>query len=166
MSDDAGTMFYKVEVDSTPITPSPDGSGDATNPHFYGNANITQLVTADYSNPVYVFSTERCDGPEFYNGTSSRVVGSAIVGLGDGPFNFSVDPNTVSISARDFVRFKPDGDGSIYVTLGIVTWDAIGTAEIDSWGDWILTTDVSPDPSGPDSSDEFPKWTQTIGGSH
>lgn len=64
------------------------------------------------------------------------------------------------VSARDFVRFQPDG--GIWVTLGIITWDTVGTAEQDFWGNWSITTDVSPDPSGPDSSDEFPRWTQSI----
>jgi len=155
-----GDMYYTVEVDSTPITPSP--SGDATNPHFYGDAGITQLITADYSNPLYVIPDPELDGPEFYF-TLSRVTGSGVLGLDDGPFDIWTTPNIVSITATDYVRFKPDGSNSIYVTLGIVTWDAVGIAEQDFWGNWTITTDESPDPSGPDNSDTFPVWTKIVG---
>jgi hypothetical protein len=141
---DNGSMFYKVNVNSK----------------YNGNANFTQLITADYSNPVYIFSVEECDGTEFYNDPSTRIIGSGIIGLGDGPSDTWVTPNIVNLSARDFVRFQPDG--GIYVTLGIVTWDTVGTAEQSFLGNWSITTDTTPDPSGPDSSDAFPVWTQSI----
>ena len=92
-----------------------------------------------------------------------RVVGSGPVTLVDGPSEIWDSPNIVNISAQDFIRFQPDGNNSIWVTLGIVTWDAVGTAEQStSGGGWDLTTDVSPDPSGPDNSDTFPIWTSTF----
>ena len=50
-----------------------------------------------------------------------------------------------------------------WVTLGIVTWDAVGTAEQGLGLGWTLTTDEHPDPTGPDNSDAFPVWTQSIG---
>jgi uncharacterized Zn-binding protein involved in type VI secretion len=143
-----GCMNYSVEVDTT--------NG------FYGNANITQLVTADYSNPIFVFSTEECDGSEFYNPTSARIFSSTPVIFSDGPSDIWDSPNIINISARDFVRFQPDGVNSIWVTLGIVTWDAVGIAEQDTFGNWSLTSGVSSDPSGPANSTEFPTWTQTV----
>jgi hypothetical protein len=144
-----GSMYYQVKAH----TKSP----------FYGNVNMTQLIRADYSDPVYDFSVERCDGSEFYNDPSARVTSAGgVTGIADGPGETWLTPNIVNLSARDFVRFQPDGDGSIYVTLGIVTWDTVGTAEQSFLGNWSITTDTTPDPSGPDSSDEFPVWTQSI----
>jgi hypothetical protein len=139
-----GSMFYEVNVNSK----------------YNGNANFTQLITADYSNPAYIFSVETCDGTEFYNDPSTRIIGSGIIGLDDGPSDTWVTPDIVNLSARDFVRFQPDG--GIYVTLGIVTWDTVGTAEQSFSGNWSITTDTTPDPSGPDSSDVFPVWTQSV----
>jgi hypothetical protein len=141
-----GSMFYEVNVNST----------------FSGNANFTQLITADYSDPIYIFSVPECDGTEFYNDPSTRIINSGTIGLDDGPSDTWVTPNIVNLSCSDFVRFQPDGANSIYVTLGIVTWDTVGTAEQSLSGYWSITTDTTPDPSGPDSSDTFPVWTQII----
>jgi len=101
---------------------------------YYGNANITQLVTLGYSNPLYDFSDERCDGTGSYNVTPtiifSNSTNSSPLHLDDGPYLIWEDPNTVSISARDFVQFCPQG--GIPVTLGIVNWNANATARQDS----------------------------------
>ena len=152
-----GYMNYRVQVYSTP---------HGSSPQFFGNANMTQLVTAHYSNPYYNFSDERCDGPEFYNQSHTRVIYDGSVFLNDVPSSIWTTPNIIDISCRDFVRFQPDSSESIWVTLGIVTWNAIGIVEQDFWGNWSLTSDVSPDPSGPDISDEFPVWTTAMGGMH
>ena len=150
-----GTMRYSVEVDSKPAGTHPFDN------QFYGNVGITQLITADYSNPVLIFSDERCDGSEFYS-PPIRIIHSCLPGLNDGPSDIWTTPNIVNLSCRDFIRFKPDGDDSIWVTLGIVTWDTVGTAEQDFWGNWTKTTDVTPAPSGPDRLDTFPIWTQSV----
>jgi hypothetical protein len=149
-----GSMTYHAEVDSTPVN---------SNPQFNGLADITQLVTLDYSDPYYICSGY-CDGTRFYQATGhSAVAGSGPVNLIDGPSEIWDSPNIVNISAQDFILFQPYGNNSIWVTLGIVTWDAVGTAEQASTNvSWTLTTDVSPDPSGPDNSDTFPVWTQSI----
>jgi hypothetical protein len=80
--------------------------------------------------------------------------------LADGPYEIWEDPNTVSISARDFVQFCPGG-GGIYVTLGIATWNASATArQYSMYGDWFIQNPTISGPIGPDTSDAFPLWTQ------
>ena len=81
--------------------------------------------------------------------------------MDDGPNSKWVSPNIVSLSARDFIRFKPDG--GIFVTLGIVSWDTVGVAT-DLFGVWSITTDATTGPNGPDNSDEFPVWFVNQGG--
>ena len=135
-----------------------------------GSIGITQLITANYSNPFYVFSNERCDGLEYYSGptpvsgsTNSDVV-TGVVGLGDGPWSIWADPNRVSLSCRDFVRFAPNG--GIPVTLGILQWHTVGLAQRFAGG-WIILEDHdTPDPTGPDKSDEFPRWMINQGDMH
>jgi hypothetical protein len=89
---------------------------------------------------------------------------NALLSLDDGPSSIWTTPNIVSLSARDFARFQPDG--GIPVTLGIVTWETVGVAEQDFWGNWTKTADSTTGPNGPDTSDEFPVWTKNQGGMH
>jgi hypothetical protein len=148
-----GTMRFTIDINSK----------------YGGVIGLTQIITANYSNPLYIFSVERCDGAEFYDGpwtVTARTDSSAksgLTGMNDGPSDTWVDPNIVNLSARDFVRFQPSG--GIYVTLGITTWDTVGIAH-DAFGVWSITTDATTGPNGPDSSDEFPVWTQNQGGMH
>jgi hypothetical protein len=150
-----GTMRFTVDIRS----------------RYDGALGLTQLITADYSNPVYVFSDERCDGGEWYSGPSgvhggNYSVPNGAVGFGDGPSDIWVTPNIVSLSCRDFVRFQPVG--GIPVTLGILTWETVGVAEtlLIPSSDWNITEDATTGPNGPDGSDEFPVWTVNQGGMH
>jgi hypothetical protein len=141
-----GVMFYFVGVHSK----------------FYGNFDIIQLITAHYSNPVANFSDERLDGSGVYasGGIAYDNGNFNTAGLNDGPSMIWEDPNTVSISARDFVQFCPDG--GISVTLGIVTWNASATArQYSMFGDWFIQNPTISGPTGPNASDEFPVWTNT-----
>jgi hypothetical protein len=153
-----------------------DGSGDGTMrftvdiwSRYNGEIGLTQLITADYSNPLYVFSDERCDRGEWYSGPNSvhggnYSVPNGFVDCDDGPSDIWVTPNIVSLSCRDFARFQPDG--GIPVTLGIVTWETVGVAEtlLIPSSDWRITEDETTGPDGPDGSDEFPRWTINQGG--
>jgi hypothetical protein len=57
--------------------------------------------------------------------------------------------------SQDYIRFKPAGSGSIYVTLGIVKWNAHGQYnQILGW-----EHNDTPAPSAPDGSETFPFWT-------
>jgi len=150
------------------------GNGDMkfyvnVNSKFDGQVGLTQLITANYPNPLYNFSDERCDGIEFYdgprpvNGRPNPNIVCGFVSMDDGPFSIWVSPNWVDLSSQDFVRFQPGG--GIYVTLGIVTWDTVGTAQTFG-GDWSITDDATSGPNCPDGSDEFPLWTVNQGGMH
>jgi hypothetical protein len=161
-----------------------DGSGNGTMnftincwSKYSGQFGITQLITANYSNPLYIFSVERCDGSEYYADLSVVIPRSrtniitgaqfpnAFITLDDGPNSIWLSPNIVNLSVRDFARFQPDG--GIPVTLGIVTWETVGTAERTFLGDdWNITTDSTTGPNGPDHSDEFPIWKKHQGGMH
>ncbi len=69
----------------------------------------------------------------------------------------------MSLSARDFIRFQPDGANSIWVTLGIIHWYTVGTAEQDLLGNWSITSDATTTPpAGPNSSDELPVWRYIV----
>jgi hypothetical protein len=147
-SDGTGDLSYTVQVQSKRA--------------FTGNCNITQLITADYSYIGFQFSDERADGGAFYNETPARVIRTGSTGLSDGPWERWVQPNLVSLSARDFVRFLPDGTGSIWVTLGITRWETVGIAEQDIWTNWSITEDATTGPDALDTSDEFPIWLETV----
>jgi hypothetical protein len=146
-----------------------DGSGDGSmrfyidiNSKYGGAIGLTQLITANYSNPTYMFSHERCDGSEFYDGPNavsarSDSGPSGFVAMNDGPQGYWLDPNIVSLSCRDFIRFQPSG--GIYVTLGIATWDTVGVAH-NLFGIWSIdsSSTATTGPDGPNNSDEFPVW--------
>jgi hypothetical protein len=73
--------------------------------------------------------------------------------LGGYPVNLC----SISDSFKDYIVFKPDGDGSIYVTLGRVFWSwSASTSKAN--GVWSSPTYQVNGPSAPDSSDEFPVW--------
>jgi hypothetical protein len=137
------------------------------NSKYPGAIGLTQLITANYPNPVYNFTEERCDGSEFYDGpnnvsaSSNPNIATGLVNLSDGPWSIWTSPNWVDLSCRDFVRFQPNG--GIWVTLGIVTWETVGIAQM-VFEDWYLTDSATSGPNGPDSSDEFPVWTINQGG--
>lgn len=153
-----------------------DESGEGTmrftvniNSKYPGDIGLTQLIIANYVNPAYNFSSERCDGSEFYSGPNGVVgrsnpdIPTGLVGLSDGPSSIWTSPNWVDLSCRDFVRFRPNG--GIWVTLGIATWETVGAAQT-ILGDWYITDDQTTGPDGPDDSDEFPIWTINQGGMH
>ncbi len=152
-----------------------DQSGDGemsfdvnVNSKIAGSIGLTQLITAHYSNPLYMFSDERCDGVEYYSGpiafsgSSNPDIPTGVVGLSDGPSSIWGDPNRISLSCRVVVRFAPGG--GIPVTLGIMRWHTEGVAQ--NAVVWIITEDDTPDPIGPDNSDDFPHWIINQGGMH
>jgi hypothetical protein len=148
-----GTMIFGININS----------------QFSGAFGLTQLITGDYSNPMYDFSTERCDGSEFYEGPKTlkgRQDPTFVcqdLHFTDGPSCFWGTPNVVNLSARDFLRFKPDG--GIWVTVAIWTWETVGCAEENMLYQWRRSIDLT---TGPNSSiigsDELPMWTSNQGG--
>jgi len=149
---DIGNMRFAIDISS----------------QFRGVAGLTQLIAADYAYPKYRFSAERCDGSEFYSTTNEITphkypIVSGVQPLDDAPSDIWCSPNIVNLSARDFVRFQPDG--GIWVTLGITTWKTVGIAQQPTLGFvWEKADDATIGPNGPDASDEFPVWTINQGG--
>ncbi len=73
----------------------------------------------------------------------------------------SQSPIEVKGQFQDYIRFTPNTSGSIYVTLGIVTWNLDGKIACQgSPPAWQLMINSTPDPVGPDSSDSFPAYTR------
>jgi hypothetical protein len=85
------------------------------------------------------------------------------LGFQDGPQNgtyFATSSVEVKGNFTDYIMFQPTNTpGSIYVTLGIVTWNIDGLITNTPAG-WTFVTTNTPDPVGPDNSDQFPFYTQ------
>jgi hypothetical protein len=156
---------------------------------FSGVANVVQLINASRSLANSYGGFQQTTGDQFWldNGDhyfesdfqlSSATVTpySNYISFLDQPgygLNFPADilnsgfgafpANLCSIndSFKDYFVFKPDGDGSIYVTLGRVTWSwSASTSYIN--GTWSSPTYQINGPSKPDDSNEFPMWPNTL----
>jgi hypothetical protein len=131
-----------------------------------GLGGLTQLFTADYSWPGPSFTERRADGGEWYHDGHQPVdinpgTSSIIIPFQDFPSNKGPIRNRLKAAFDVYVRFAPEGEDSIFVTLGIIRWNI--DAEID-WVDfpntWNYLKQSTPDPTGPDGSDEFPTWNK------
>jgi hypothetical protein len=137
---------------------------------FTGVANWTQLITRENNNyfcygplpcpPGTTEGRERLDGQEFYNDENTPIIPRGAVDPNprgtldfyDGPYVECFFNFTVRDSFRTFVRFKPDGQDSIWVTLGVVHWGWGATKS----GDTILNPTTDTPEFQP--TDEFPSW--------
>jgi hypothetical protein len=142
------------------------------NSAYDGRWAVTQKYKATYTQyPYWVkrdsSTSEAVDAAEFYHGNSFlyRVdfPQTHLVSLDDYPRCPSgMTGVTINIiSAEDYVRFKPgtaDGDGNIYVTLGVIRWNAFG----EYYRLQGLVSNLTPAATGPDSSYQFPWWTRII----
>jgi len=148
-----GEMAYVVEYDTTKK----------------GQGEITQTCQLSY-NPDpggYNFTDWRCDGSTNYVGLETIYPygqGRIDISLDDGPQNgttVSTAPIEVKGQFMDYIMFQPDYANSIFVTLGIVTWNLDGKiAYQGNPASWQFVITNSPDPVGPDNSDTFPQFTQ------
>jgi hypothetical protein len=148
-----GEMVYTVECDTS----------------ISGLGEITQTCQLSYNPNLggFNFPDWRCDGAENYAGPAGITAQSIPVlypALDDGPQNATIIPHSpVEVKGNyiDYIRFNPNTPGSIYVTLGTVTWNIDGKiAYQGSPPSWQLVIDSTPDPVGPDDSDQFPFYTQ------
>ena len=113
--------------------------------------------------PGHFWSGAGClDGSEFYDPAAEYQIADAnshTVKLDDSPgVTIGSFSGELTISAVDYIRFKPGlaaDDGNIYVTLGIVNWNAHGR-----YNDWTstMTANEPPAATGPDNSNNFPEW--------
>ncbi|MGP8201319.1 MAG: hypothetical protein ACLQU4_17650 [Limisphaerales bacterium] len=135
---------------------------------FSGLGMITQTCQLAY-NPDpggFNFPDWRLDGATNYDGPTNIFATSTYVfypEFDDGPQNgttFSTSSIEVKGSFTDYIMFQPTNTaGSIYVTLGIVTWNMDGLITNAAAG-WTFVTTNSPDPVGPNNADQFPFYTQ------
>ena len=148
-----GVMAYTVEYDTD----------------VNGLGEITQTCQLSYSPDPggFNFSDWRLDGSINYEGPQGVIpnTGSIDIGLNDGPQNgtyASQSPIEVKGNFTDYIMFQPTSTaGSIYVTLGIVTWNLDGKiAYQGSPPSWQFVITNTPDPVGPNNSDAFPFYTQ------
>lgn len=133
-----------------------------------GLGMITQTCQLSY-NPDsggFNFSDWRLDGSTNYDGPTNIPATTTYVffpTFDDGPNNstsFSTSSIEVKGKFTDYIMFQPTNTpGSIYVTLGIVTWNVDGLITNAPTG-WTFITTNTPDPVGPNNSDQFPFYTQ------
>jgi len=136
---------------------------------YSGTGSLVQLLTMDYSAPFLnpldppSFSDWRLDGASVAYST-----GQIEAERSPSPWNrvlFDDAPGRghmyspwgairCKASFKDYVMFKPEGNDSVAVPLGIITWSCdgrspdVGTLDINS-----VTG-----PNGPNGEDEFPMW--------
>jgi hypothetical protein len=146
-----GVMAYTVEYDS-----ESNGLGE-----------ITQTCQLSYApdSGGNNFPDWRCDGVENYDGPQSITPGTSTMDMtfNDGPQNYTAFSESCEVKGNfiDYIRWNPNTPGSIYVTLGIVTWNIDGKAVYDEQSSsWPLVVTNSPDPVGPVDSDQFPIYTR------
>lgn len=141
------------------------------NSKFDGTLAISQLANALYSqnygqgsggvNPVNTGGNLWLDGP------SETVVQSAYSAAGPGTHSIALASTpSLSLSSNapvnvrlwgkfnDYLRFKPAGPGSIYITLATNSWSMEGFATVA--GGLVTNTVPAPNPAIPNSA--FPFW--------
>lgn len=146
---------------------------------FSGQANWTQLINGfknrDETYPLgsYSWSTDGqywLDGSkwgfanEFYLNNSITVNHSPLYTepliFGDGPgWPVGLTVCTINDQFKTFVRFRPSGTDSIWVTLGRVDWSWSATAALG--GQWGITSQYVPTPQLHDDTD-FPFWLDYV----
>ncbi len=65
---------------------------------------------------------------------------------------------------KAYFMYRPDGAGSIWVTVGVLEWNWYGSiSRPTTFNSWTLeTAGYTPNPVGHEAS-ELPEWTTTIG---
>jgi hypothetical protein len=153
-ADNTGAMVYQINYNTK--TP------------FSGTGRITQLCQLNFSGvhyPSCSFPDFRRDGIEAYEqDVITPNTAKVSLTLQDGPYNVDAFPNTLKGSFQDYIRFCPDAGNAgdnIFVTLGIVTWRINATATSPLINLIIISPSETPDPTGPDNSNNFPIWANT-----
>lgn len=147
-------MAYDVTYDTTS-----DNSGIV----YTGTGSIAQLIgNANFKGtPSKTFSDWRLDGNtvayESATINPDHYPPQTVVPFQDTPNNYWFSPVWLRASFQDYCMFQPDGENSIPVTLGVVTWSCDGACSTAS-GTNTVTKDQVTGPNGPDESDAFPLW--------
>jgi hypothetical protein len=130
---------------------------------YPGEANWTQLVNRDCQQAFYIetgtWGHFWLDTSLFYNVDSTQV-GPGIdlpVPLADSP-DVVIDIHVSNIDAfKTYLRFRPTGSDSIWVTLGREEWGWHGTAYVG-----LLTDDHGITAPQYTPTDEFPEWSSVF----
>lgn len=162
---------YYVSVDST----------------FDGDAAITQLINGYATNECpFVFSTggsnqldlaefPQIQGWKFQTPVTALAPTDSMLHFGDGQNLECVGKTAEGLEFVDYIRFKPVGEESIYVTIGKVNWGLEGstdyslvTGSLYDYRGFTYCTSVGcvyPPPQGSQhidsqvsGSEEFPQW--------
>ncbi len=139
---------------------------------FPGTAGYTQLISGEFDSGIGVETDGyELDAVEWARGLNPiKSIGSwsqNIVPFDDQPnvgLLNTYSTAAMGLSFETFLRFKPDGGSSIFVTLRLVTWGVSASArKLDG----VWTVDLGSSASGPTESDSdvFPVWTQTFASS-
>lgn len=120
------------------------------------------------------------DNVPFFNGLNQVVasnIDSSVASDFDGPYIDCVGMTYLNETFTNYILFAPDFSGSIYVTLGFMTWKATGTSNISTNGgiadytpprtDSITNTEFQPSGTLQISptmtpSEAFPIWTGVV----
>ena len=149
-------LYWSVNVDSK----------------YDGSIGILQLANVKYTQN-YGFLPFRTildtGGDSWLDGSSENyqeaayltsIVASRNIFLDDHPQGdlWAFSPINVRLwgAFTDYLRFKPGGTDSIFITLGINTWSMVGLGSTFSG----LFINGTPAPSVPSDSDQFPTWIQ------
>jgi len=144
-----GPMLYKLGIYSV----------------FQGQADFVQLITGDLGSdiwPPFTITGYQADTSVPYNGTTAvKPDGWSAEGITfqDGPTTEGGSSSAyLDFTFKDYLRFTPDGAGSIPITIGLVNW-SVQLSEVKSGGIWTIGC-VCPAPIFSESS-EFPSWALT-----
>ena len=156
-----------VDDDILSIVPGAEFKADIRSA-FDGQAGVTQLMTGYYTNGYYglkMLAADTIDNAEFnagevpVNANAEATATNNRVRLSDEPKLGCVGQTEVHYNFTDYVRFKPTGADSIFVTLGKVQWHIYATAvpyqssyAVFGYPDGDIDEDCAP-------SEEFPEWT-------
>lgn len=136
---------------------------------FPGFANTTQLVNREYHRDLYPFNSTTdgyaLDTTEWYNDNAAAVLTnweSWLPMFIDGPGELTGRTYiAIQEGFQDYVRFKPDGADSIWITIQRIDWSWVGSATADNG--WFPVSGSVASPVAFDDS-TFPFWLDVISG--
>jgi len=142
--------------------------------NYSGVAGYTQVVNGEVSipttggtSPYLQNNVNSLDNVEFPWGTTpinpdSTTIfhDSPNVGLGTGNLLYNnYNPKFIRVNFNTYLLFKPDGSGSIFVPLQLVTWNIDATATYGT--SWTTTGNPVAEPTSVDCTN-FPNWTNVF----
>jgi hypothetical protein len=174
-ADPAGVVYTNYQTQEPFLVVSPGGGFRGyIHSKFAGEAGITQLLNGSGSNgfgAVTTTNTYQADNDEFFTTVAWNPTGLMPVLVdADGTLtnNFLFMSDSPSINCKnntgfhwdfiDYIRFKPGGTHSIFVTLGIVKWHIYTTAVLSN-GDYVVTSSDGTNDTMWTLTNAFPIWS-------